>query len=385
VRLILIGGFLGAGKTTTMLAAGRALEARGEKVAVIVNDQGADLVDGRLARAAGLSGVGEVTGGCFCCRFEDLTSVLARIADTVAPSVVLAEAVGSCTDLQSTVVAPFRAHHPGLSTAPLAVLVDPVRYAALSPLWRPGVREPDLSYLYRHQIDEAELIVLNKSDLLTTGQRTVLEDDVARRFPRARRLVMSARTGEGLPELLAFWAGASGGDRGPGHRGFAVDYDRYGAAEAELAWTNQRFTLRATGPAGFDADAWARRVLAEVGSRALHGAAGGHLPGGGTGGGAGHVTGDVVGHVKLHLAAPAGSLTANLAADGAVPSVTGGLPGPVREAEVVLNARLRTDPDRLRRILDESLAAADVLGVTGAARRTGEIFRPGCPVPVHRM
>jgi hypothetical protein len=52
---------------------------------------------------------------------------------------------------------------------------------------------------------------------------------------------------------------------------------------------------------------------------------------------------------------------------------------------VVLNARLRTDPDRLRRILDESLAAADVLGVTGAARRTGEIFRPGCPVPVHRM
>lgn len=389
MRLILLGGFLGAGKTTTMIAAGRMWEARGERVAVIVNDQGADLVDGRIARNAALSGVGEVAGGCFCCRFEDLTTVLTGLMETAAPTVVLAEAVGSCSDLQATVIAPFRVHHPELHTAPLAVLVDPFRYAALSSMWRPDVREPDLSYLYRHQIDEAELIALNKADLLTPEEQAELDADLARRFPRARRLVMSARTGAGLDDLLAFWTGEDDGvaaqDRadsraaGPAagrHRGFDLDYDRYGAAEAELAWTNQAFVLNAVGAAGFDtagfdAAAWAQLVLREVAHRALPSAA--------------DAGGQVIGHVKLAMTTPAGSLTASLTADGGTPSVTGEVRSPVRRAEVILNARVRTDPERLRLLLTESLAAAKTLGVGDVGELTGEFFRPGYPVPVHRM
>ena len=66
MRVVLVGGFLGAGKTTTMLAAARLLEARGERVAVITNDQGTDLVDTRLAQLVGEREcrVAEVTGGC---------------------------------------------------------------------------------------------------------------------------------------------------------------------------------------------------------------------------------------------------------------------------------------------------------------------------------
>src|SRR5262249_20109987 len=108
IRFIPLGGFLGAGKTTTMLAAARLLERRGERVSLITNDQGADLVDTQLARAAGFAGVGEITGGCFCCRFDDLADVVRRLSDQVNPTVVIAEAVGSCTDLQSTVVRPLR-------------------------------------------------------------------------------------------------------------------------------------------------------------------------------------------------------------------------------------------------------------------------------------
>jgi len=135
MRVVLVGGFLGAGKTTTMLAAARLLEARGERVAVITNDQGTDLVDTRLAQLAGerAGRVAEVTGGCFCCRFDDLADTIARVQRDHDPMVVLAEAVGSCTDLQSTVVRPLRHFYAGrLDVSSLTVVLDPIRYAALS-------------------------------------------------------------------------------------------------------------------------------------------------------------------------------------------------------------------------------------------------------------
>jgi len=67
-HLIIVGGFLGAGKTTLILAA--ALADRGLRSAIILNDQGESLADTELARASGFA-AGEVTGGCFCCRFSE--------------------------------------------------------------------------------------------------------------------------------------------------------------------------------------------------------------------------------------------------------------------------------------------------------------------------
>src|SRR5882672_63429 len=111
LRFVPIGGFLGAGKTTTMLKIGQMLEARGERVAVVTNDQGANLVDTELSRSANLTGVGEITGGCFCCKFDDLAAVIRELRGEVDPTVIIAEAVGSCTDLQATVVRPLRQLH----------------------------------------------------------------------------------------------------------------------------------------------------------------------------------------------------------------------------------------------------------------------------------
>ena len=69
--IVLVGGFLGAGKTSLILAAARILEARGLRCAVILNDQGKELVDTSLAAAQRIL-AREVTGGCFCCRFGAL-------------------------------------------------------------------------------------------------------------------------------------------------------------------------------------------------------------------------------------------------------------------------------------------------------------------------
>ncbi len=71
-RFIMIGGFLGAGKNNYNCSAGIAFRAEGKNVAIVTNDQAADLVDTLMLRSQGFN-VGEVAGSCFCCNFNALT------------------------------------------------------------------------------------------------------------------------------------------------------------------------------------------------------------------------------------------------------------------------------------------------------------------------
>ena len=106
-RYIMVGGFLGAGKTTAMLRLGEHLAAQGVRVGLVTNDQSSGLADTTLLSASGFP-VEEITGGCFCCRFNSLTEAAERLTSRVMPDVFLAEPVGSCTDLKATVSYPLR-------------------------------------------------------------------------------------------------------------------------------------------------------------------------------------------------------------------------------------------------------------------------------------
>ena len=78
-----------------------------------------------------LDSVAEVTGGCFCCKFEDLVEAIVALTDSDGVDTVIAEAVGSCTDLQATVVRPLRRYYgDDMVVAPLTTVVDPLRHRA---------------------------------------------------------------------------------------------------------------------------------------------------------------------------------------------------------------------------------------------------------------
>jgi hypothetical protein len=240
-----VGGMLGAGKTTLILEAVRRLAARGLRPAIVTNDQGQGLVDTALADAAGVP-AREVAGGCFCCRLTDLLRATDAL-ESFLPDVVLAEPVGSCTDLVATVLRPLLRDEPWrFRIAPLTVLVDPVRARELS---RPDA-DPDMTYLFRHQLAEADIVCASKSD--EHVELPPLDSIVALR--------VSARTGAGIEAWL---------DRVLGERVAAaalplasLDYTRYAAAEASLAWLNWHAQVDIEMPmppsmlAGMLADRW---------------------------------------------------------------------------------------------------------------------------------
>src|SRR5436309_9955939 len=165
-RYFMIGGFLGAGKTTAVAALAEHLVRSGLRVGLITNDQGSDLVDTAMLRSRGFV-TEEIPGGCFCCRFNSLVEAANKLTAATRPDVFIAEPVGSCTDLVATVTYPLRRiYGDNFSITPLSVLVDPVRALRVFGLERGGKFSEKVLYIYRKQLEEADIIAVNKRDLL---------------------------------------------------------------------------------------------------------------------------------------------------------------------------------------------------------------------------
>ncbi len=125
IRFVMIGGFLGAGKTTTIARLARHYQAQGKRVGIVTNDQATDLVDTQLLRSQGFE-VGEVAGSCFCCNFDSLTDAAQNLERWERPDVILAEPVGSCTDLVATVIQPLKSlFQTKFDVAPYGVILKP--------------------------------------------------------------------------------------------------------------------------------------------------------------------------------------------------------------------------------------------------------------------
>ena len=118
--------------------------------------------------------MGEVSGGCFCCRAGDLVTALERLAEQEQPDLFLAQPVGSCTDLVATVRLPLQQMYKlPLRIAPMTVVVDAARFRDdfLAFQKRKGFRK-GVRYIWAKQLEEAEVIVLNKAkaDALTAEE-----------------------------------------------------------------------------------------------------------------------------------------------------------------------------------------------------------------------
>lgn len=363
-RYIMIGGFLGAGKTTAMGRLAKALTARGMRVGLITNDQAGGLVDTRLLRSQGFA-TEEIAGGCFCCRFPSLVAAADRLAEAARPDVFLAEPVGSCTDLVATVSYPLRRMYgEAFTIAPLSVLVDPVRARRVFGLDAGGNFSDKVGYVFKKQLEEANLIVINKAETLPQDQLEALRARLIREFPASEVLAVSARLGDGLDA----WFERLIHDEQPGRETMAVDYDVYAEGEALLGWLNATVSISAV--VEFEAEAFLQVLAAGIHKRLLE-------------------LGAEVAHFKMTFS-PHDSLSGELASIHLVrsdsrPEIGLELDEPVTGGYLIVNLRAEADPAKLAQ------AVSDALEVTTgefpslvATMDHEEHFRPGRPTPTHR-
>lgn len=356
-RLIIVGGFLGAGKTTTLNAISSRLLAEGKKVGLITNDQAAELVDTVMLQRDGRI-IKEVSGSCFCCNFPGLQSAVDELIDSGA-DIILAEPVGSCTDLSATILQPVKEMlAKQVELAPLSVLVDPVRLRAIID-GETGGLAVSAAYIVRKQLEEADIIAINKRDILSPEEAEKLQQDAAGMFPQADIISFSAQEGTGLSEWLAKVLSTTvvGGHLTD------VDYDIYAAGEAVLGWLNVTLELKTAGKEMAWKPFVTNYLKALAGTFADKGAG--------------------IGHVKLLLENGSGQVLANLTGAGAPLSVRGDdFQGDA--VRLIVNARVEMAPGELKELVMGGLTS--VCDSNGIEKNVLALncLQPGRPNPTYR-
>ncbi len=340
--IVMVGGFLGSGKTTLILAAAAELEQRGIRSAIILNDQGEALVDTSFGTLNGRDS-GEVTGGCFCCKLSDLLRVMGELR-AHSPQVIFAEPVGSCTDISATTLRPLLEYSDQYRLAPFTVLVDPGR---ANELLRADA-DANLSFLFDKQLQEADLVCFTKSDLYPVAP------EIAAQHTRQ----ISARTGQGvsawLDEIFS-------GQLTPANRILEIDYEQYARAEAALAWLNLQVNIKLKVPRS------PAMVLGPLLDRLdAHFAAA-----------------DIsIVHLKAIIDSPTGFLKAAMCANGQQPEVEGAVDAsPASRHDLLLNLRALGPASRVRGIVEEELGKlnAELIGLHI------DCFHPAAPKPERRL
>lgn len=363
-RYLMIGGFLGAGKTTAVARLAAMLHAQGKRIGLITNDQGSSLVDTAMLRSRGFA-TEEIPGGCFCCRFNSLVDAAAKLTDATRPEIFIAEPVGSCTDLVATVTYPLRRiYGDQFAIAPLSVLIDPQRALRVFGLTEGRSFSDKVLYIYRKQLEEADLIVINKRETVSADDLDRLQTWLTREFPHAEVLAVSARHGDGLAE----WFDRLVSENQTARPAMEVDYETYADGEALLGWLNA--TVRLSSAGEFDANAAIESLARAIQARLS--AADGE-----------------VAHLKMTFS-PEGGLAdiavVNLVRNDFVPELSLRLDQACSAGQLILNLRAEAAPETLKAAVESALAdlPSRFPGLHAALEHL-EHFRPGKPQPTHRF
>jgi len=360
VKLIFAGGFLGSGKTTALGALAKRIVAKDMRLGIITNDQSGNLADTLIVRQMLEElnvPVEEVVEGCFCCKFDELVDQMDKIL-VHNPDILMGEPVGSCTDFVAAVAHPIKIHYrDSFIFAPLSTMVDPVRMRELLLKETETTFPDEVAYLFRKQLEEADLIILNKIDLVEESEIERLTAALKKEFPKKQIIAVSAKYETNIEEWLAVLLS----DR-PGAQSVLrqIDYDRYASAEAVLGWLNA--AIKISSPKPIDSE----RLLIDLSVNlrdAFKEKNGG------------------IGHLKCALTGGGKSMWVNLTDLSGEPILSAERIGRPATGTLLVNARVKMEPEDLETIVRRSLRRlSDDLKINVDIQEL-QCFSPAYPTP----
>jgi Ni2+-binding GTPase involved in maturation of urease and hydrogenase len=356
MKLFLTGGFLGSGKTTAIRHACLELMRRGVAVAVITNDQGEQLVDSEFIRHVGIP-VLEVTNGCFCCNYRKLEENIQTLVNHYYPQIIFAESVGSCADLVATITRPLAKFHPDIPVV-LSVFAD------ASLLWslmngNSCFLDESVQYIYKKQLEEADIIIVNKSDLLAETELEKVTEILKTDYPGKDIILQNSLQREDIQD----WLDDLENFVPPMRKALTIDYDIYGEGEKRLAWLDKEIMIRTEdNSAGMVCEALISHIYAKINAA--------NLP---------------IGHIKFFMDDGVNQKKISYTTINQQGPTPLNLPLHANDITMLINARVQSDPALLETLIDE--AENEIATRTGSTILVKNLsaFQPGYPTPTYRM
>lgn len=172
MKVHLVGGFTGSGKTTAIANACKILSEENIITSVFGDKEEEYFLADCPKNAFGDFGdsgapYARVTGGCFCCNYTQLNSEIELLKKKSDQSALFADYGGTCTNLISTLLKPLRDYKGAeIEAANFSTFID----AKLLFLHLRGMRVPlslESKYSWDKHLEEAEILIINKTDLLS--------------------------------------------------------------------------------------------------------------------------------------------------------------------------------------------------------------------------
>lgn len=186
MKVMIIGGFLGSGKTTTLLNLGKHMSGLGHRIAIIVNEIGEIGVDGDTISSSGVV-TKELTSGCICCTLKyDMKYTLKKLQEDFKPDVVIIEPTGIAFPKQIRDEL-AQMDLPDTSFAPVVHLVDASRF---------NTEVQQIPVFITTQIKDADVLCINKIDITGAEQIASVNDFLRELNPDAEILQFSARASD---------------------------------------------------------------------------------------------------------------------------------------------------------------------------------------------
>ncbi|MCE1188343.1 MAG: CobW-like GTP-binding protein [Ignavibacteria bacterium] len=359
MKIHIISGFLGSGKTTAIRNSAKLLISQKQSVGVITNDQGKYLVDSQFMDMAGIPN-SEVTGGCFCCNYNALDEQINSLYNIFKPSHIFAESVGSCTDLIATVVNPLtRYAHYHIEAITYSVFVD----ANMLLQFARDIQLPfndDTNYIWQKQLEESEILVVNKCDLLSEKELMELKRFTAKLESYKIILYQNSLNTESIEKWINVLQTQSVKTK---RETIQLDYTKYGAGEAHLAWLDEEVVIESDDEITVNtANNIIHSIILKV--RELN------LP---------------IGHVKFMIKTPDGSqkISFTTITDNTTENRIR-----LHEASslhLAMNARVQTTPEKLRLIVADTISEFNSQSNIRVIEQNISYFTPGFPNPTHRL